>query len=188
MSIAPIRPDKADLLRAGFAKWNRDFRFLLDRFRAVLDSGGEPALAALVEEAFSGNKPDGPLPPRGAQALSIAFQLLNTAEENTSNQVRRARETAHGPESETGLWPDSLQALKKAGFAEKEIRKHLGRIHVQPVLTAHPTEAKRATVLEHHRELYQLALQWENIHWTPMEQEALSRRIETAVERLWRTG
>ena len=62
------------------------------------------------------------------------------------------------------------------------------RIHVQPVLTAHPTEAKRSSVLERHRELYVLLVERENPTRSPMEQAALRRRIEAGLERLWRTG
>ena len=61
-------------------------------------------------------------------------------------------------------------------------------IHVQPVLTAHPTEAKRASVLDRHRELYLMLVERENPTSTPMEQESLRRRLETGLERLWRTG
>ncbi len=173
----------------GFEKWDRDFRFMLDRFAAVLSGTGEPELARLVNQAFSDETPaSGPLPDRGSQALSVAFQLLSMVEENTANQVRRAEETARGPAAEPGSWPHNLVALKEGGFAENEIRAVLRRIHVEPVLTAHPTEAKRATVLEHHRQLYLLIVERENPNWTPTEQAALRERFEAGLERLWRTG
>ena len=178
-----------DLLRTGFRKWDQDFRFLLDCFRRMLEGIGERDVAALVEHAFlSPPVPDGTLPERGSQALSVAFQLLNMAEENTANQVRRLRETAFGPASEPGSWPYHLQALRDAGFTEADLRAIFPRVHVQPVLTAHPTEAKRATVLGQHRDLYLLLLERENPNRSPMEQESLRRRIESALERLWRTG
>ena len=50
----------------------------------------------------------------------------------------------------------------------------LPRILVQPVLTAHPTEAKRAAILERHREIYLLLVERENPTRTPMEQAALA--------------
>jgi phosphoenolpyruvate carboxylase len=118
----------------------------------------------------------------------MAFQLLNMAEENTANQVRRMRETSSGPASEPGAWPYQLRHLREAGFSDAEIAGALPRIHVQPVLTAHPTEAKRPTVLERLREIYLMLVERENPTRTPMEQHALRRRIEAAIERLWRTG
>ncbi|HWR52789.1 MAG TPA: phosphoenolpyruvate carboxylase [Bryobacteraceae bacterium] len=190
--IEPVTPaagiGKADSREWGFQKWDRDFRFLLECFESVLESSGEARLADALSRAFSGETVDEPLPPRGAQAFSIAFHMLGMAEENTSNQVRRLRETANGPAAEVGSWSYYFANLKRDGFTEADVRAALPRVGVQPVLTAHPTEAKRATVLEHHRELYLMLVERENPHWTPMEQDALRARIEAGVERLWRTG
>jgi phosphoenolpyruvate carboxylase len=187
---SPPSPAPVDELRLlGFKKWDDDFQFLLERFREVLSGVGEREMADLVHELFSGSRTTyTSLPPRGVQALSIAFQLLNMAEENTANQIHRLRETARGPAGEPGAWPGSLLALSQSGFSEQDLRASLARIHVQPVLTAHPSEAKRATVLGHHRELYLLLLERENANRTPMEQESVRQRIRSVLERLWRTG
>ena len=177
------------MLEAQLRKWDDDFRFLRERFQAVLSSIGEGDLARLVEGAFcASSETCEPLPPRGVQAISMAFQLLNMAEENTANQARRMRETAHGAENEPGTWPYQLRQLREASFSEAQVRSALGRIHVQPVLTAHPTEAKRPAVLERLREIYLILVERENPTRTPMEQQALRRRLDAAIERLWRTG
>jgi phosphoenolpyruvate carboxylase len=177
------------LLEVELRKWEEDFRFLRECLQNSLRSVGEEDLARLVEDSFSDSQgPSEPLPPRGAQALSMAFQLLNMAEENTANQVRRMRETSSGPASEPGTWPYQLQHLREAGLGHSEIGRALPRIHVQPVLTAHPTEAKRPSVLERLREIYLMLVERENPTRTPMEQHALRRRLEAAIERLWRTG
>jgi phosphoenolpyruvate carboxylase len=182
-------PHRSILRQTGFQKWDADFLFLLECFRDVLTTIGERDLAGLVAKAFSvPPAPGDRLPPRGSQALSVAFHLLNMAEENTTNQVRRMRENLHGPASEPGSWPYQLQLLRDAGFSAEDIRRVLPRIHVQPVLTAHPTEAKRASVLDRHRELYLLLVERENPNRSPMEQATLRERIEAGLERLWRTG
>jgi len=177
------------LLQRGFEKWEADWRFLLGRLCAVLTATGEPALAELTEHSFLSARPfSGPWPPRATQALSIAFQLLNMVEENTANQTQRLRELAQGPASTVGSWPAYFEWLRKQGFTEQELRAALKKVHVQPVLTAHPTEAKRATVLEQHRDLYLLLLEREYGGWAPLEQRALVARLDSAIERLWRTG
>ena len=183
-------PPRPSILRqTGFQKWDADFLFLLECFRDALTSIGERDLADLVGKAFSvPPAPGDRLPPRGSQALSVAFHLLNMAEENTTNQVRRMRENLQGLASEAGTWPHQLQLLLDAGFTAEDIRRVLPRIHVQPVLTAHPTEAKRASVLDRHRELYLLLVERENPNRSPMEQATLRERIEAGLERLWRTG
>ena len=43
------------------------------------------------------------------------------------------------------------------------------------MLTAHPTEAKRRTVLDHHRALYRLLVEMENTMWTGTERAAFER-------------
>lgn len=177
------------LLDVELKKWDDDFLFLLNCFRTALERTGEIELAGFVADAFSEGAIIGrALPPRGAQTLSMAFQLLTMAEENTANQVRRMRETVGGPGSEPGTWPYQLQQLAAASFSEADVRRVLPSIHVQPVLTAHPTEAKRPSVLERHREIYLMLVERENPTRTPMEQQALQQRLEDSLERLWRTG
>ncbi len=189
MGRTPERARAHSLLEVELEKWDRDFRFLLGCFEAALTRIGEGELARLVEQAFSVPPEEGArLPERGSQALSMAFQLLNMVEENTVNQVRRLRETAGGPASEPGTWPSQLRLLREASFTAADVRRAMRSIHVQPVLTAHPTESKRASVLERHREVYLMLVERENPTRTPMEQEALRQRIETGLERLWRTG
>ncbi len=180
---------EVSLRERGFEKWEADWRFLLERLATVLTRIGEPELAVLTERTFyQGTASPLPLPPRAAQALSIGFQLLNMAEENTANQTLRARESALGPAATAGSWPYYFEWLRGQGYSASQIREVVPQIHVQPVLTAHPTEAKRATVLEQHRDLYLLLLERERDGWAPLEQRALVARFESAIERLWRTG
>ena len=55
------------------------------------------------------------------------------------------------------------------------------------MLTAHPTEAKRATALGCHR-VYLLLVRSENQMWTPLERRLIREEIKGALERLWRAG
>ncbi|MES2310303.1 MAG: phosphoenolpyruvate carboxylase, partial [Verrucomicrobiota bacterium] len=71
---------------------------------------------------------------------------------------------------------------------EDQILSVLSNVRVETVLTAHPTEAKRSSVLEQHRAIYQLLVKRENSMWTPFEQEQIKEEVKSALERLWRTG
>jgi phosphoenolpyruvate carboxylase len=177
-------------LERGFAKIDDDLEYLMACFREVLTGLGDTEVAdrlpwagAMVPASGSGT-----FPPRLAHAYSIAFHLLNMVEENTAAQMRRASETANGLASEPGLWGQQLKQLLEAGHDEEEICSWLPWLRVEPVLTAHPTEAKRRTVLDQHRHLYLLLVRMENPIWTPAEREDLREEIKTAIERLWRTG
>ena len=166
-----------------------DFQFLLECFREVLHNFGEKQLAEhLPWEKESIPVSSLPNVGRGVQAYSIVFQLLNMAEENSAAQLRRILEAKKGAVSLSGLWGDAFRRLQKLGITESRIAEELSDISVEPVLTAHPTEAKRRTVLEQHRELYLLLVKRENQMWTPAEQEDIRKDIKVVLERLWRTG
>lgn len=169
-------------------KFQEDLVWLLECFREVLETLGETEIARCLPWIGQEPSPDGPAPDRLAQAWSICFQLLNMAEENGAAQVRRAAEEDFGLAHEAGLWGKALQDLVQAGISKERICHRLSELVVEPVLTAHPTEAKRATVLEQHRELYLLLVKRENQMWTPAERDKIRQDVLDVLERLWRTG
>ena len=170
-------------------KLDQDVCWLLQCFRDVLEETGCSEEAALLPwlpiEQEARTLPD---TNRSIQALSIAFQLLNQVEENAAAQVRRAVEDQEGPAVERGLWGQVLQQLLDGGAEFSSLAECLRALRVEPVLTAHPTEAKRATVLEHYRHLYLLLVKRENRVWTNFERQAIGTEVKATLERLWRTG
>src|SRR5580700_2878914 len=178
---------KEDYIARGFQKIHDDLAFLMNCFREVLEELGEGHLATnlpWINQVQCDPAPN----PRLSQAYSVAFQLLNMVEENVAAQVRRSRESEQSLAQEPGLWAYQLQQLRQADISESEITAQLSKIRIEPVLTAHPTEAKRLAVLEQHRALYLLMVRRENKMWTPQEQEATRDEIKVTLERLWRTG
>ena len=169
-------------------KFAEDLSWLMGNFRQVLEELGEGALARQLPWIGSEDGDDGLTPERLAQAYSICFQLLNMAEENGAAQMRRAAEEDNGLAHEPGLWGQALTDLVKAGTETDRIAERLTELSIEPVLTAHPTEAKRATVLEQHRELYLLLVKLENKMWTPTERARIRQDVLDVLERLWRTG
>jgi len=178
---------KEDYTARGFQKIHDDLAFLMNCFREVLEELGEDHLATnlpWINQVRIDLAPN----PRLCQAYSIAFQLLNMVEENVAAQVRRSRESEIGLAGEPGLWADHFHRLHESGISESLVAAQLNKIRIEPVLTAHPTEAKRLAVLEQHRALYGLMVRRENQMWTPQEQEAIRDEIKLTLERLWRTG
>jgi len=109
-------------------------------------------------------------------------------EENAAVQLRRLMETASGPSHERGLWGNTLLRLKADGLEEGAIAASLAAVRVEPVLTAHPTEAKRSSVIAKHRAIYLLLVKNENPILTPSEQQQNRDEIKELLELLWRTG
>jgi phosphoenolpyruvate carboxylase len=172
----------------GFALLEAELRVVMDAFGAVLRRLGEAPLADRLP--WSGRElPAAAGPDRAlGQAYSVAFQMLNLVEERVALQVRRLRENRQGPAAEPGLWPHKLAEIRALGCGQAEILETLAQVRVEPVLTAHPTEAKRDTVRERHRELYDLLENHENPAFTPREKQRIRRLLEGELEVLWRTG
>jgi phosphoenolpyruvate carboxylase len=82
-----------------------------------------------------------------AHAFSLFFHLVNLCEER--ERIRRLR--AHDRQ-EAGA-PMSLRhtfnEVRRQGVRATAVRRLLESMHIEPVLTAHPTEAKRRSVLNH---------------------------------------
>lgn len=172
-----------------FEKAEHDFLFLLHCFQEVLRDLGEGELALHLPWQGAGMALERyPDTERALQALSIFFQLLNMAEENSSAQNRRALEAEQGLSHLTGLWGRTLQRFREREIPEERICEMLPKVAIEAVLTAHPTEAKRKSVLEQHRQLYLLLVKRENQMWTPLEQLDIRNEIKVVMERLWRTG
>lgn len=182
MFVAPLTQLNLDKVR-------EDTIFLLGCFHEVLEELGEDVRVRLPWDTFEQPATPGEgSAARMVQSHSIAFQLLNMIERNAAVQMRRTLERDGGLEQVSGLWQQNLVRLKELGLSGKEIAEQLAGIRVEPVLTAHPTEAKRATVLEIHRRLYGLLVKRENAMWTPSERMTNRDAIKSELERLWRTG
>lgn len=181
--------NKEMLDRQGLEKIKVDLDYMVTLFREMLVSIGEQELAeGLFIDRMKATKEKGPSNEKLVQAIGICFELLNLVEENAATQYRRKAETEFGIESTRGSWGETLHQWKAKGVDPAEIVKKLQEVRVVPVLTAHPTEAKRLTVLDIHRELYLLLVKRENPKWSAAEQAALKQEIISLMERWWRTG
>ena len=125
---------------------------------------------------------------RALQAQGIWFQLLGIAEQNAAMRRRREAENSRGYENVRGTFAQLLADAKRAGVKADRLRSILGALRVRPVITAHPTEAKRVTVLERHRSIYRRLMELESPRWTMRERAELIQKLECEIEILWLTG
>jgi phosphoenolpyruvate carboxylase len=125
---------------------------------------------------------------RALQVQGIWFQLLSIAEQNAAMRRRRQIEAERGHEQLRGTFENVISSAADAGIPAQEIRKVLEQLRVRPVITAHPTEAKRVTVLERHRRIYRRLVELESPRWTPRERQALVAGLRNDIELLWLTG
>ena len=122
------------------------------------------------------------------EAYGIWFQLLSIAEQNTTVQRRRQIEKEYGRERVPGTFAYTFSTAAQHDIPAEELQKVLENSLICPVITAHPTEAKRVTVLEIHRRIYILLKQLELTRWTPQEREDLTLELRNEIDLLWLTG
>ena len=120
------------------------------------------------------------------QAVNIWFQLCKIADENATVRERRQTEALDGPEIVEGSFAQAMASIK--GDAPERFADAVTSLSVGPTLTAHPTEAKRVTILEIHRRIYRLLVTLETQRWTPRERAARIVDLSGEIDLLWLSG
>ena len=82
-----------------------------------------------------------------AAAFSLYFDLVNTAEEHHRVNVLRQQERQQHPNPLGDSIGEAVASLKAAGVTPQQMAELLENLDIELVLTAHPTEAKRRTIL-----------------------------------------
>jgi phosphoenolpyruvate carboxylase len=183
---------KDEIENQGLQKIHRDLRAVMNSFRDVLRDLDEESVASTIKDVDGFDLRGSETIPEGneekvIQAMSISFQLMNLVEENATVQFRRKLENNLGLDAIRGSWGETFRKLQQQGLTEDQIASVLQEIRVTPVLTAHPTEAKRTSVLELHREMYLELVKKENQMWSATERKAIDDNIKSLLERWWRT-
>jgi len=148
----------------------------------------QPELVPLIEANLSFTGISSSLLCKALRAQGMWFQLLAIAEQNRDMRNRRLIETVHGIDNVSGTFAHSFKQLRERGIKAEQVQKALEELRIRPTITAHPTEAKRVTVLECYRRIYLKLHELESNHWTPRERELLQQAICTEIELLWLTG
>ncbi len=167
-TLAPPPPGDATRTQGEDGPLRDDFRFLGRILGETLAELHGPAALALVEETrrsavalrrgrldggragFAASMAGRSLEELGllAESFTSFFHLANVAEELQRVRALRARDRRPGPPLE-GSIAAAVAELAAAAASPSEVQGLLDRMLVMPVLTAHPTEARRRTVLDH---------------------------------------
>ena len=119
------------------------------------------------------------------RAFGIYFQLANLAEQH--HRMRRRRQYAFEERTPRESLPEAFERLDAAGVGDEELRGAADRLSLQLVLTAHPTEATRRTVLQAHQRLADLLERLDNPSLTPSERHRVDVALAEEVTNLWQT-
>ena len=117
-----------------------------------------------------------------ARAFTVFFILINAAEQ--AHRVRRSRQDDLAA-AQRGSVRWSLRRLREAGRGAEEVARALASLDVRPVLTAHPTESARRTILDLQARLAEGLLTRDGA--PEPQRRAIERHLEGEVELLWLT-
>ena len=160
---------------------------LAQQLRQVI-SQRKPDILPVFEGKQALPRDDNELLLAGLQAWGIWFQLLNIAEENAAMRRRRVTEGIQGLEHVSGTFANVIARAVEMGLSRQEVQRLLDNMKVTPTITAHPTEAKRITVLQIHRRIYVILYRLEATRWTTRERESLEAQLRNEIDLLWLTG
>ena len=141
--------------QAGDAALERIERIRQTAVRFRRDNNGSDGRAALEREL---NALDLNETLQLVRAFSYFSHLLNIAEDEQQHRRRRAHADAGSPRR-PGSFSYALDRARDAGVDASALLKWFERARVSPVLTAHPTEVQRQSILDCEREIARLLSQ-----------------------------
>jgi phosphoenolpyruvate carboxylase len=153
---------------------------LVERARRAAIGSAEDELQAMLRG----------LPTRDAETLvrafSTYFEVVNLAER--IHRIRRRRDylRSAGDPQEGSLAATALR-LTAAGISKPQIVALMEQLQIEPVFTAHPTEATRRTLLEKEQVIGRLLVERLDPSRTPDEEAAALAQIREEITTTWQT-
>ncbi len=155
-------------------------RQLAIRFRRDDDQQARSELAGVLDV----------LSPAATVAVIRAFtyfsQLANLAEDLHHNRRRRFHQLAGSPPQEGSL-ALALRRAAEAGHGAGAVAEFFRDALVSPVLTAHPTEVQRKSILDCQLQLARLLTERDRQQLTPEELAANEEGLRRQILTLWQT-
>ncbi len=156
-----------------------------DRQAAIGRRDGDTAAALQLVVRAAGRSP--------AQAAELVrafttwFQMVNMAEK--VHRVRRRRQYLNDSSThQPGGLAECFQKLRSLGYSLEGVLDLLGRLSIEPVFTAHPTESTRRTLLRQQQRIAQLLLTRLDPTRTPVERRYTLERVRSELTTGWQTA
>lgn len=186
---------------------SRDIALLDSALGEVLQEQADSELILLARRLYAGEGSEDPqrlleiMPElkdmrtvrRLLRAFTVFFQLLNTAEQKEIIRVNHVRQARAGGTPRTESIREAVLQLKQSGFTAEQMQSLLDQIVILPTLTAHPTEARRRSVLDKLQTIAECLVQLSDSPETPYldrpinhEERSLSR-LHQMLTALWQT-
>ena len=162
--------DAVEKLRTGFIELHKEEdEQKRERLMALIASLDEETLTQVV------------------RAFSTYFSLVNVAEEASQLQLRR-RQIRNGKSLWIGSFDAALRDLTEMGMSAERLQTLLDKLAYIPVLTAHPTEAKRRSILYALRRIFLTNEKLSDTRLGKSQRQDVIDELETQIHILWRTN
>ncbi len=121
-----------------------------------------------------------------ARAFSHFLALANIAEQH--HRVRRTAERRRqGDSPSRGAISEGIATLQEGGLSLEEVRARVLDTRVELVLTAHPTEINRRTLIQKHNAIAALLSAHDERADSPRERATIERRLGAEISSIWLT-
>lgn len=121
------------------------------------------------------------------RACSLYTQLYNIAEDVHRERRRRAHLLMDSPPRQGSL-QYTLKKIEQQKVSARVLFCLLDKANIVPVLTAHPTEVQRQSILDAQRAVRNFLHQLDNNHLTQEERDAITKKLQRVILMLWQTS
>ncbi|GAA5523110.1 phosphoenolpyruvate carboxylase [Aliifodinibius salicampi] len=119
---------------------------------------------------------------------TVFFHLMNSQEQREITRINRDRAMHTDPESpRSESIGEAIYFLKEEGYSAKEAAEVIAKLDIQPTITAHPTEARRHSVLQKQQHITRMIDELRQGSLTPDEQIAQTMDILNEIHLLLAT-
>ncbi len=123
------------------------------------------------------------------RSFNIFYVLSNIVEEDFLHRSRRdLYHENEGHKLWEGSFLNTLIELKEAGLSADEVQQVINELRYTPVFTAHPTEARRRTMMKLQRRIFLNIDELQRSNPTQEEVESSHRQLKAQIQLLWRTS
>jgi len=122
-----------------------------------------------------------------AAAFTAYFDLVNLAEEEHRVQLLRRRENEVFPAPVDESIGEAIALLKQRGVSSSDVSDLMNSLSIEMVLTAHPTEARRRTILSKTERIASLLSLIGQTGLYPSERQQAVSALHAVISALWLT-
>ena len=170
------------------AQGGRELLQIVEHVRVLAKDarGGDAAEFALLRSELSSMPVALSLPV--ARAFAHFLNLANVAEQHHRGRRRRAYRRDPAARPQRGSCEDAFARLLAAGISTDQLYESVTALRIELVLTAHPTEVSRRTLVEKYNRIAGLLSERDGTDLTPEEQDAVTTALRREIMTAWATN